>query len=276
MHAALHWLLGQLCARAAGAAPVAAGVAVAAFCRACAAEAAAADGGAPAPAAVPPPPPPPPPPPADGAALSPEQRASLVAAWVAPVYSHLCRHIDQWTDAAALPARRAAVGRIVGRARPHLLLMVEHNEGWRAGPLPLAAGRSFVAAQGRGMATIVYDGATFEPASSSDLRGVTLPPFIRSLREQGEGDEGAAPKSSCVVPLRRRDDSALLLAAVLHLESGAPSDSAKVRFRAAQLRASLSELQVCASAAPPLHLRCTSVAPPLYLPCASTVSPPPA
>ena len=209
---------------------------------------------------------------------APEDPSELVGAIFAP----LVRELIAWTDAAALEHRHAVVSRVIARAAPDIVTLAEHDDNWRALPFVTASGGRYAFVAGLGTASVLYDVATLELAS---LPGLHLPTAIRSAKERvgaavvtgaveggggsGGGDAGggggdgggsggggagagldaiAAPKNSCVVLLRRRTDGVLILTVALHLESGPPSDSRKVEWRAAQVRATLAEVDAFAAA----------------------------
>jgi len=112
-------------------------------------------------------------------------------------------------------------GRLQLRAAPALLSLVEYDREWqRLGGFP----PEYSVVNGRGSASIVFD--TLRLSSPQHIR---LPStFVRGLIK---------PKSSCLVVLEQRDETAhnlnlpLLLACTVHLTSAPPSETRKVRLR---------------------------------------------
>ena len=86
----------------------------------------------------------------------------------------------------------------------------------------------------------MYDADIFQPLT--ELGGIVLPGFVRSNAARGTGSSNECPKSSCVLVLKRISDGAMCLVVAVHLESGPPSETAKVETRACQLHALLAEI----------------------------------
>jgi len=179
--------------------------------------------------------------PAAGAAADP-------AAWVRCIFPPLLRAMEAWSGAAALPQRHATLCRAVRGARPQLLTLVEHDAQWRQLPPPHAQLATLL---GLGTASIMYDRRAFveldassTPRPSAWADEEEWPPGPTSLPRE----EAGGAKSSCVAVLRRKCDGVLFVVCAAHLESGKPSDSAKVRYRAKQMRTLLAAVGRLAAA----------------------------
>ena len=212
LQSGVRWLLLRMCEHAK--ANPAASAAVAAF--------AAANGGSPPPAGADP------------------------AAWVRCIFPPLLRAMESWNGAAALPRRHATLCRAVRAAEAQLLTLVEHDAQWRQLPPPH---EQFAALLGLGTASILYDRRAFVELDASWPRPRAWhedawPPPPKWLPRE----EAGGPKSSCVAVLRRRRDGLLFVVCAAHLESGSPSDSAKVRYRARQMRTLLDAVGKLAAA----------------------------
>lgn len=100
--------------------------------------------------------------------------------------------------------------------------------------------------RGKGQATVVFDTRCFDPLPLESFPGI--PPVVRSQSERGVGDCKIAPKSSCIVLLRRprteTSEELLYLVVSVHLDSAPPSNLTKVRIRRQQLRAVLEEVRI--------------------------------
>ncbi|KAL1530556.1 hypothetical protein AB1Y20_001457 [Prymnesium parvum] len=180
-------------------------------------------------------------------------------AWLQLLFPALLHEMVEWTKAAALSNRHAIFCEKacapfmrmlrcyalvplshllqVAHASPDILSLVEFDSQWRS--LPLPPPRRYQAVVGRGTAAVVFDSDLYEQIQ---IPGVAESAFVRSAREKGEGSSRVSPKNSAVALLRHREEGVVLLVVALHLESGAPSDSSKVRLRADQLRALFAEL----------------------------------
>ena len=171
------------------------------------------------------------------------------SAWVCAIFSKLSAAVDSWSTSAGLASRHACFCRTLLRTSPALVTLVEFDDAWRSQPLPTAHGRRYVIVHGRGAASVLFDAELFERAELPS--GIEVPPHARSAKERGDAAEAAesalafraAPKSSCIVLLRRLVDGLLFLVCAAHLESGKPSDTVKVALRAHELRAMLIEIE---------------------------------
>lgn len=155
LHAALRWLLRELCVHAKG--NPRAPTAVETFVRAVlpaggtdeagANEATVGASGAAAGAAA-------------AAAPSSDPDESDPEEWAAAVYARLQAAALEWSRSSALPHRHARVCVVLAEAAPHLVFAEEYDDRWRAEALP--PGRRYAAADGKGTARVLYDSDVFE------------------------------------------------------------------------------------------------------------------
>jgi len=161
-----------------------------------------------------------------------------MGARVAAIFPIVLKEIDAWFAEATLASRHSKVSSYVDKISPALMTFVEYDEQWRQQALPTS--RSYAMVHGKGTAVVVFDADVYERVTELDGVAISssVPAITSELVVHGDGKEyQIAPKSSCVVGLRRRADSSLFLVTAVHLESAPPSESLKVNVRALQLRA---------------------------------------
>jgi len=158
------------------------------------------------------------------------------------IFAPLLQEVQGWFQKNALEIRHAKLLRFIAEEQPHIVTLVEYNAPWRQ--LPVPASRNYTIVNGLNTASILYDGDEFEHLSH--VEDFVVPSRVRSEKERGTGTVLRAPKSSCMMLLRRLVDDALFLVAAVHLESGPASNSAKVLLRQHELRAVLEELSLAA------------------------------
>ena len=156
---------------------------------------------------------------------------------------------------------------------PSIATLVEYDDAWRRlGPPALREdGRAWQCARGQqpplgvGQASVWWDARELELCDPKLVQEMGLPGdgAVRSQESRGiEGGSKEMPKSSCMVLLQRRGsdhgqpgseapsdkEPLLVLVIAVHLQSAAPSDTAKVTKRRLQLRSTLSEIAAAAKA----------------------------
>eukprot|EP00931_Biecheleriopsis_adriatica_P065588 TRINITY_DN40091_c0_g1_i1.p1 TRINITY_DN40091_c0_g1~~TRINITY_DN40091_c0_g1_i1.p1 ORF type:complete len:692 (+),score=139.46 TRINITY_DN40091_c0_g1_i1:128-2077(+) len=171
------------------------------------------------------------------------------------VFAPLLKEVRRWFEQAALQVRHGVVCKHLAEMQPDIVTLIEYNGPWRKMPLPAARNYSIVS--GLGQASILFDGDVFEHLT--DVDGVTVPVAARSDKERGVGDDPYAPKSSCMLLLKHKSTSTLVLAGAFHLESSPPSDSKKVLQRRAQVKAFLAEVSLAAESLASAGHRCLFV-----------------
>jgi len=195
----------------------------------------------------------------DVAPSTPEARADLVA-------EPLMAEVESWSERASIAMRHTKFCQTIADASPSIITLVEFDAQWRR--LQLPANRAYISARdlesprGIGQATIMFDSEQFAAVAEDELAALgvaspLLPGSVRSQNEQGTGESPVRPKSSCVLLLRQRESSSLVLVAAVHLESGPPSDTKKVGLRRQQVRALLSEVSQIAKMLLQAGLKCT-------------------
>eukprot|EP00037_Helgoeca_nana_P028429 m.334402 g.334402 ORF g.334402 m.334402 type:complete len:626 (-) comp27755_c0_seq1:83-1960(-) len=179
------------------------------------------------------------------------------------IYARIEVEMQRWSEMTVLARRHETVWRVIRQYRPAIATLVEFCPEWRRLSLPHGRPRyascrhdrgtasaehwpAELPQRGKGQATVIFDADVFEPMASDTLPGVHIPSYVRSMAAQGAGGECTiAPKSSCVVLLRRRAKdhaTSLYLVAAVHLDSAPATNIAKVRTRRRQVRALLAEI----------------------------------
>lgn len=197
---------------------------------------------------------------ADVAPATPAARADLIA-------GPLMVEVESWSERASIQMRHVKVCETVAYASPSIITLVEFDGQWRSLPPPTnrayRSARDLEPARGTGQATIMFDSEEFAAVGEEELAGmgvaspVVLPGIVRSQKDQGVGESPVRLKSSCMLLLRRRESTELVLVAAVHLESAPPSDTKKVALRRQQLRALLSEVSLLAKQLSSAGLKCT-------------------
>eukprot|EP00929_Paragymnodinium_shiwhaense_P077663 TRINITY_DN40019_c0_g1_i1.p1 TRINITY_DN40019_c0_g1~~TRINITY_DN40019_c0_g1_i1.p1 ORF type:complete len:636 (-),score=111.12 TRINITY_DN40019_c0_g1_i1:58-1965(-) len=156
------------------------------------------------------------------------------AGWLA---SQMYAHMKQWSHLCSLEARHAAFTRFCSVTSPDLMSLVEFDAEWRKYPLPSA--RPYKIVSGAGQASVLYCSTVFERVTTVGRN--KIPTCISA--DFG----GIAPKSSAVALLRDRKTHLLSLMVAVHLESGPPSNPAKVRLRWKQTQGMLCHVAALAA-----------------------------
>ena len=198
---------------------------------------------------------------------------SSAHARAALVLPELLRQMDAWRREARLENRHSRVCDIVSTCSPSIATLVEYDDAWRrlGPPAHRENGRAWQCARdqqpplGVGQASVWWDARELELCDPKLVQELGLPSdgAVRSQVSRGiEGGSKEMPKSSCMVLLQRREsdhgqpgreapsdkEPLLVLVIAVHLQSAAPSDTAKVTKRRLQLRSTLSEIAAAAKA----------------------------